>query len=191
MTFLINRMTLVSSTGFYIECATKERILYMKLGIYPGSFDPVTLGHLDIIERSSRLVDKLVLGVLKNSSKTPLFSSKERVELLKYATKDIKNIEIIDYDGLLVDFARELKADAIIRGLRAVTDFEYELQLAQTNKKLYPDVETIFLATNVNYAYLSSSVVREIAKYGGDIKQFVPESIVQSVYDKYTTIRRV
>lgn len=162
----------------------------MKIGIYPGSFDPVTLGHLDIIERSSKLVDKLIIGVLVNSSKSPLFTDQERVDLLYKATSHIKNIEIQSYHGLLVDYAKERQADVIIRGLRAVTDFEYELQLAQTNKKLYPEVETIFLATNVNFAYLSSSVVREIAKYGGDIKQFVPESIVQSVYDKYTTIRR-
>lgn len=162
----------------------------MKIGIYPGSFDPVTLGHLDIIERSSKLVDQLIIGVLVNSSKSPLFSDLERVELLKEATAHLSNVEIVSYNGLLVDFAKERNADVLIRGLRAVTDFEYELQLAQTNKKLYPQVETIFLATNVNYAYLSSSVVREIAKYGGDIKQFVPESIVQSVYDKYTTIRR-
>ncbi len=159
----------------------------MKIGIYPGSFDPVTLGHLDIIERSSKLVDKLIIGVLVNSSKTPLFSGEERVNLLHKVTSHIENVEIVSYNGLLVNFAKERNADVIIRGLRAVTDFEYELQLAQTNKKLYPDVETIFLATNVNYAYLSSSVVREIARYGGDIKQFVPESIVQSVYDIYTT----
>ncbi len=159
----------------------------MKIGIYPGSFDPVTLGHLDIIERSSKLVDKLIIGVLVNSSKTPLFSGVERVNLLHKVTSHIENVEIVSYDGLLVNFAKERQADVIIRGLRAVTDFEYELQLAQTNKKLYPDVETIFLATNVNYAYLSSSVVREIARYGGDIKQFVPESIVQSVYDIYNT----
>lgn len=162
----------------------------MKTGIYPGSFDPITLGHLDIIERSSKLVDKLIIGVLVNSSKSPLFSNEERVDLIKKATSHIPNVEVVSYYGLLVDFAKERQADILIRGLRAVTDFEYELQLAQINKKLYPQVETIFLATNVNYAYLSSSVVREVAKYGGDIKQFVPETIVQSVYDKYTTIRR-
>lgn len=162
----------------------------MKTGIYPGSFDPITLGHLDIIERSSKLVDKLIIGVLVNSSKSPLFSNEERVDLIKKATSHIPNVEVVSYNGLLVDFAKERQADILIRGLRAVTDFEYELQLAQINKKLYPQVETIFLATNVNYAYLSSSVVREVAKYGGDIKQFVPETIVQSVYDKYTTIRR-
>ena len=157
----------------------------MKIGIYPGSFDPITLGHLDIIERASKLVDQLIIGVLVNSSKTPLFTDAERVELIKTATAHLDNVEIVSYNGLLVDFAKERHADVIIRGLRAVTDFEYELQLAQTNKKLFPDVETIFLATNVNFAYLSSSVVREIARYGGDINQFVPESIVQSVYDKY------
>lgn len=162
----------------------------MKIGIYPGSFDPVTLGHVDIIERSAKLVDKLIIGVLINSSKKPLFSVEERVDLLQKALTHLDNVKIVSYNGLLVDFAKECEADVIIRGLRAVTDFEYELQLAQTNKKLYPNVETIFLATNVNFAYLSSSVVREIAKYGGDIKQFVPENIVQSVYDKYTTIRR-
>ena len=162
----------------------------MKIGIYPGSFDPITLGHLDIIERSSKLVDQLIIGVLINSSKSPLFTNEERVDLIKKTTSHIPNVEVISYNGLLVDFAKERNADILIRGLRAVTDFEYELQLAQINKKLYPQVETIFLATNVNYAYLSSSVVREVARYGGDIKQFVPESIVQSVYDKYTTIRR-
>lgn len=162
----------------------------MKIGIYPGSFDPITLGHLDIIERSSKLVDQLIIGVLINSSKSPLFTNEERVDLIEKATCHLPNVEVISYNGLLVDFAKERNADILIRGLRAVTDFEYELQLAQINKKLYPQVETIFLATNVNYAYLSSSVVREVARYGGDIKQFVPESIVQSVYDKYTTIRR-
>jgi len=162
----------------------------MKIGIYPGSFDPITLGHLDIIERASRLVDKLIIGVLVNSSKTPLFTDAERVELISKETAHLNNVEIVSYNGLLVDFAKERHADVIIRGLRAVTDFEYELQLAQTNKKLNPEVETIFLATNVNFAYLSSSVVREIARYGGDITQFVPESIVQSVYDKYVIGRK-
>ena len=162
----------------------------MKIGIYPGSFDPVTIGHLDIIERASKLVDHLVLGVLVNSSKTPLFSTEERVELLEKATAHLDNVEIVSYGGLLVEFAKEKKANVIIRGLRAVTDFEYELQIAQINKKLYPEVETIFLATNVNYAYLSSSVVREVAKYDGDLTQFVPENIVDAVYDKYKAIRR-
>ena len=157
----------------------------MRTGVYPGSFDPVTLGHLDIILRASKLVDKLVIGVLTNSTKVPLFNIEERVELLKKVTKDIPNVTIEAYQGLLVDFADEKKANVIVRGLRAITDFEYELQLAQTNHKLNPNVDTVFLTTSVEYAYLSSSTVREIASYGGNIDQFVPSCITQSVYDKY------
>ena len=156
----------------------------MKIGIYPGSFDPVTLGHIDVIKRASALVDHLIIGVLKNSSKTPLFSAEERVELLRRTTQDIPNIEIESYDGLLVDFADSKNADVIVRGLRAVTDFEYELQLAQTNRKLNPKVDTVFLATSVEYAYLSSSIVREIARYNGNIEKFVPENIIEDVYNK-------
>ena len=140
----------------------------MRIGIYPGSFDPVTLGHLDIITRATRLVDLLVIGVLKNSSKKALFSAQERVELLERATKGISGVTVESYDGLLVEFARNRGASVIVRGLRAVTDFEYELQLAQTNHKLNPFVDTVFLTTSVDYAYLSSSIVREIASYGGD-----------------------
>lgn len=162
----------------------------MRIGIYPGSFDPVTMGHLDIILRASKLVDKLIIGVLQNSAKTPLFTTEERVELLQTVTKDIPNVTIEDYKGLLVDYADQKKASIIVRGLRAITDFEYELQLAQTNHKLNPNIDTVFLTTSVEYAYLSSSTVREIASFGGEIKQFVPASIVQSVYDKYNIIRR-
>ncbi len=163
----------------------------MRIGIYPGSFDPVTMGHLDIILRSSKLVDKLIIGVLHNSAKVPLFTTEERVELLKKVTKDIPNVIIEAYQGLLVDYADEKQANVIVRGLRAITDFEYELQLAQTNHKLNPKVDTVFLTTSVEYAYLSSSTVREIARYGGKIEQFVPACVVQSVYDKYNIIRRV
>lgn len=163
----------------------------MRIAIYPGSFDPVTLGHLDIIQRSAKMVDLLIIGVLNNKSKSPIFTVPERVNLLKEVTKDIPNISIEAYEGLLVDFAQERKASFIIRGLRAITDFEYELQLAQTNRKLNPVVDTVFLTTNVNYAYLSSSIVREIASYGGDISQFVPNTILQSVYDKIKSIRSV
>ncbi|MFU0826879.1 MAG: Phosphopantetheine adenylyltransferase [Lachnoclostridium sp.] len=162
----------------------------MRIGIYPGSFDPVTLGHLDIILRASKLVDNLIIGVLKNSSKSPIFTSEERVEFLKMVTKDIPNVTVEAYQGLLVDFADEKNANVIVRGLRAITDFEYELQLAQTNHKLNPKVETVFLTTSVKYAYLSSSTVREIASYGGKIEQFVPECIVQPIYDKFNKIRR-
>jgi pantetheine-phosphate adenylyltransferase len=156
----------------------------MVIGIYPGSFDPVTLGHLDIIVRASRLVDKLIIGVLVNGAKSPLFSMEERVELLRRVTKDMPNVVIEASDGLLVDFAEKTGATVLVRGLRAVTDFEYELQIAQTNHKLNPFVDTIFLTTSVEYSYVSSSIVREIASYGGDISQFVPESIVDDIYKK-------
>lgn len=157
----------------------------MRIGIYPGSFDPVTLGHLDIIKRSSSLVDKLVIGVLKNNSKKPLFTVTERVKMLKEVTKSMSNIEVEAFDGLLIDFAHLKKANIIVRGLRAVTDFEYELQIAQINHKLSPDIDTIFFTTSVDYAYLSSSVVKEIAMYNGNIEELVPGEIVQKVYEKY------
>lgn len=157
----------------------------MRIGLYPGSFDPVTLGHLDVIIRSSRLVDKLVIGVLNNSAKNPLFTAQERVNMLKDVTRSIGNVEIESFDGLLVDYADLKKADIIVRGLRAVTDFEYELQLAQTNHKINPRIDTVFLTTSVEYSYLSSSVVREIAKYNGDISELVPLEVVDLVYEKY------
>lgn len=163
----------------------------MKKGIYPGSFDPVTLGHLDIIKRASKLSDELIIGVLKNSSKTPLFQVDERVELLKKVTCDIPNIRIETYDGLLVDFAKKEKADFLVRGLRAVTDFEYEIQIAQTNHKMYPDVDTIFFTTSIEYSFVSSSLVREIASYGGDISAFVPKCIMKDIYEKYKSVRRI
>ncbi len=156
----------------------------MRRGLYPGSFDPVTLGHLDIIKRASELVDELVIGVLRNSSKKNLFSTDERIDLLHRVTDGIPNVRIISFDGLLVDCAVEYGTRTIIRGLRAVTDFEYELQLAQTNKRLRPEIDTVFLTTNVEYAYLSSSIVREIASYGGDISHFVPQCILEDVYKK-------
>ncbi len=156
----------------------------MRIGIYPGSFDPVTLGHLDIIERASRMVDRLVIGVLVNGAKSPMFTTEERVELIKKVTKDMPNVVVEANDGLLVDFAESRGANVIIRGLRAVTDFEYELQIAQTNHKLNPNVDTAFLTTSVEYSYVSSSIVREIASYGGDISQFVPECIVDEIYKK-------
>ncbi len=157
----------------------------MKKCIYPGSFDPVTLGHLDIINRAARLTDDLIVGVLVNRSKKSLFSIDERVELLKRVTKDMPHVTVKSYDGLLVDFAAQEKADFIVRGLRAVTDFEYEIQLAHTNHKLRPETDTLFLTTTVDYSFVSSSLVREIASYGGDISQFVPECIIDDIYKKY------
>ena len=163
----------------------------MLRSIYTGSFDPVTNGHLDVIRRSSKMVDELIVGVLKNNAKMPLFSAEERVKMLKEVTKDIPNVRIYPFDGLLIDFAAKMEAGVVIRGLRAITDFEYELQMSQTNHKLNPDVETIFLTTSIEYSYLSSTTVKEIASYGGDITQFVPEAIVGKLEQKMKEKRRV
>lgn len=163
----------------------------MNRAIYPGSFDPVTYGHLDIIIRSSNLVDELVIGVLKNKAKMPLFSVEERVKMLEEVTKDITNVRIVPFDGLLIDFARQMDAKVVIRGLRAITDFEYELQMSQTNHKLEPTVETMFLTTNIEYSYLSSTTVKEIVAFGGDISQFVPEAVAAKLQKKMNTKRRV
>ena len=157
----------------------------MKRAIYPGSFDPLTFGHLDIIERSSRLVDELVVAVLINSAKNSLFSINERVSMIKEAICDIPNVSVESFDGLTVDFAQEREANMIVRGLRAVTDFEYELQIAQTNHIMNTEVDTIFLTTSLQYSYLSSTIVKEVASYGGDISKFVPAFIAERVYDKY------
>jgi pantetheine-phosphate adenylyltransferase len=161
----------------------------MKSAIYPGSFDPVTLGHLDIIKRSAGLTDYLIVAVLNNSSKTPLFSVDERVNMLKDATKDLTNVEVISFSGLLVDFARQHDCNVIIRGLRAVTDFEYELAMSQTNRVVNPNIDTIFLNTSLKYAYLSSSTVKEVAKYGGDVSKFVPKNVIEPIYKKYGVIQ--
>lgn len=157
----------------------------MKSAIYPGSFDPVTLGHLDIIKRSSGLTEHLIVAVLNNTSKTPLFSVEERVNMLLDATSDLNNVEILSFSGLLVDFAKQHGCNVIIRGLRAVTDFEYELAMSQTNRVVNPDIDTIFLNTSLKYAYLSSSTVKEVAMYGGDISKFVPENVIEPIYKKY------
>ena len=157
----------------------------MVTAVYPGSFDPATYGHLDVIRRASVSFDRVVVGVLYNSSKSPLFSVEERVNILEKATKDIPNVIIKPFDGLSVNFARENHAQVIVRGLRAVTDFEYELQMAQTNRVLAPDVDTVFLTTSLEYAYLSSSSVKEIASFGGDISQCVPEFVAKQIYRKY------
>ncbi len=157
----------------------------MMRGIYPGSFDPITLGHLDVIKRAAKIMDELVIGVLKNSVKAPLFTADERVKLIQEVVKDIPNVKVLSFDGLTVDFAKKIGANILIRGLRAVTDFEYELQIAQTNRKLNSDIDTVFFTTNVEYAYLSSSIVKEIASFGGDITKFVPQCIVPVIYNKY------
>ena len=157
--------------------------------IYPGSFDPVTFGHIDMIERSAKIVDELVVAVLNNSAKNPLFSVKERVSMLEEITKHLPNVKITFFDGLLIDYARKIDAAIIIRGLRAITDFEYELQLAQTNRIVDSQVDTIFLTTSLEYAYLSSTIVKEVASYGGDISHFVPEQLMERIYQKYAEVR--
>lgn len=154
------------------------------VAIYPGSFDPVTRGHMDIIERASKTVGHLIVGVLVNSVKSPLFTVEERVELLKTVTKQYPNVEIRSFQGLLVDFAKECDAHILIRGLRAVTDFEYELQMSQTNRKIAPDVDTIFFTTSLEYAYLSSSIVKEVAHYHGNIEPFVAKPVEEAIYRK-------
>ena len=163
----------------------------MLRAIYPGSFDPVTFGHIDIIARSAQIADELIVGVQNNKAKTPLFSVEERVKMLVEVTKEMPNVKIVPFEGLLIDFAKELDAKVIIRGLRAVTDFEYELQMSQTNHKLNPEIETLFMTTNLNYSYLSSSTVKEIAAIEGDITQFVPELVVEKVTEKMKEKRRV
>ena len=157
----------------------------MKRAIYPGSFDPLTLGHLDMIERSAKIVDELVIGVLNNSAKNSLFSLDERVSMIKEMTESMPNVTVASFDGLLVDYMKEINATIIVRGLRAVTDFEYELQIAQTNHVENPGVETIFLTTSLQYSYLSSTIVKEFASYGGDISKFVPARFIDRIYEKY------
>ncbi len=156
----------------------------MKIAICPGSFDPVTKGHIDILERSCKLFDKVYVVVMINPNKTPTFSTAERVELIKKVTKHIHNLEVESYLGLVADYAKEKNAHTIIKGLRAVTDFEYEFQQALANKKLKSDLETLFMVTNQEYMYLSSTVVREIATFGGDIEQFVPVEIKDEIMNR-------
>ena len=161
----------------------------MKIAVYPGSFDPATYGHLDVIRRAAVSFDKVIVGVLHNSSKSPLFSVQERVNILEKATQDVPNVEVKPFEGLSVNFARENHAQVIIRGLRAVTDFEYELQIAQANGVQNPEIETVFLTSSLNYSYLSSTIVKEFASYGGDISKFVPEQFIDRIYAKYNITR--
>jgi pantetheine-phosphate adenylyltransferase len=162
----------------------------MKRAVYPGSFDPVTRGHLDIIERAAAVVDELVVGVLNNNAKTPLFSVEERVNMLVEVTRHIPNVRVEAFSGLSVDFARKCGASFLVRGLRAVTDFEYELQMAQTNRSIDGTIDTLFFTTALNYAYISSTIVKEVSSYGGDISGFVPEVVADQVYRKIAERQR-
>lgn len=156
----------------------------MRIGVYPGSFDPVTKGHVDIITRSSKIFDKVIVAVVKNYSKRPLFTSEERVELISRSTKGLPNVEVDSFEGLLMDYIHEKDAQVIIKGLRAISDFEYEFQMALMNRKLDPKVETIFLMTSYKYSFLSSSMVKEVAGLGGCIAELVPDEILSDVYHK-------
>ena len=163
----------------------------MKAAIYPGSFDPVTYGHMDVIRRAANIFDELTVSVLNNKLKTPLFSVEDRVKILQDAVKDIPNVKVESFSGLLVDYARSRDIHVVIRGLRAITDFEYELQNAQTNAKLSDGaLDTIFLTTSLEYAYLSSSSVKEIASFHGDISMCVPEFVAELVYQKYGFLKK-
>ncbi len=154
------------------------------LAIYPGSFDPVTNGHLDLIERGTKIFDRLIVAVLRNAEKEPMFPSTERVEMLREVTKKWDNVEVDVFDGLLTQYARERKAQVILRGIRALSDYEYELQMALMNRKLEPNIETVFMMPAEAYSYLSSRLVREIARLGGDIKGLVPTVVEQRLRTK-------
>ena len=155
-----------------------------RIAVYPGTFDPMTNGHLDVTERATRLFDKVIVGVSTNSSKTPLFSVDERVELIKTAVADLKTVDVIRFDGLLVDFAQQQNAVALVRGLRAISDFEYEFQMALMNRKISEELTTVFLMPHEKYTYLNSTIVKELAHFGGDFADFVPKHIAEAVSDR-------
>lgn len=159
----------------------------MKIAICPGSFDPVTFGHLDIINRARKIFDHLIVAVLVNPNKHTSFTVEERIDMLKRATADIPNIEIVGFEGLLADYAKICNATAIVKGLRALSDFEYEFQMALTNKKLNPNLETLFLTTRAENMYLSSSIVKQVASFDGDISNFVPECILDDITQRLYT----
>lgn len=152
--------------------------------VYPGSFDPITKGHIDIIERCHKIFDEVVVAVLNNPSKNPMFTVEERMELIKESTKDIKNVSVDSFSGLLVDYVKENNISVIIKGLRAVSDFEYEFQMALANKSLNSEVETFFLMTNNRYSFLSSSLIKDIAKFNGNLSQFVTKNVEDAIFYK-------
>jgi len=155
-----------------------------RTAVYPGSFDPPTFGHLDIIERAAKVFDNLIVAVIRNSEKNSLFSADERIEMLQEMTAGIANVEVLQFSGLTVDLAKERKAVALVRGLRAVSDFEYELTMAATNRKMYPDCDTISFMPEEQFMFVSSRLVKEIAQLGGEVDQFVPETVVKRLKEK-------
>ncbi len=157
----------------------------MSIAIYPGSFDPVTFGHMDIIKRSARVFDKIYVAVLINSAKTPTFTIEERLELLRECCKDFRNVEVESFTGLTVDFAKSKGATVMVRGLRAVSDFESEIQIAHTNHALMPRIETVFFATSIKWSYLSSTIVKEAARYNSDVSRFVPHCVEKKLHEKF------
>lgn len=162
------------------ETNSKQRI-----AVYPGSFDPVTMGHLDIIQRAAKQFDVLIVAVLNNLSKNPLFTVEERMDLIRQVTGHIQNIEVDSFRDLTANYVRQKNAQAIMRGIRSVTDFEYEMQMASTNHKLNPEAETVFMMTNPKYSYLSSSIVKEIAAYHGDVTDLVPPEVEKALRSKF------
>ena len=161
----------------------------MKRALTPGTFDPITSGHLDVIARASQLVDEVVVAVADSQKKGPLFTLEERVELVRQATAHLSNVRVEPFKGLLVDFAKELDATVVVKGLRAITDFEYEFQMTAMNYQLSPQLETLFIMSLPQYMYLSSSIVREISKMGGDIQQFVPPCVYEALKKKYANLQ--
>lgn len=157
----------------------------MRIAVYPGSFDPITNGHLDIIKRASKLYDRVIVGVLNNANKNPIFSAEERKEMIDMVTKDIDNVSCDVFSGLLVDFAKQANASVIIKGLRTVADFEYEFQMALLNKALNPEYETVFMMTDSKFSYISSSMVKEVAKYHGQLEGFVPQILTEKISEKF------
>ena len=155
-----------------------------RIAIYPGTFDPLTLGHIDVMERAAPMFDKVVLLIAVNSKKINMFTDQERVEMSRIALSHLPNVEVDFYSGLTVEYAKMIKANTIIRGIRAVSDFEYEFQIALMNKKLYPSADTIFLAPDEKYTYLNSTIVRELARYSQDVSDFVPEIVAQRLKEK-------
>lgn len=155
------------------------------IAVYPGSFDPVTMGHLDIIRRSARIADKLIVGILVNNSKQPVFTMAERFEMLQESVRDIPNVEVQTFEGMAIDFAKKNNANVIIRGLRVISDYETEMQIAQVNRSFDPNIETLFMATSLEHSFLSSTIAKEVAFYGMEVEKLVPPAVVSKFKEKY------